>query len=136
MLLGQLAALGATVRTRGDRLRIETAAELPANLLAEVRARKADLLPLARQLELSLQDFARVGRPLEIRVSWWPETLFLVPDVRHAEDLWRAGVARERLWTASELLMLCGDALVTPETLRIIMVARREFRGEVVASHL
>ena len=91
----------------------------------------AELAPL---LEMPLDVFAREGQPLEVRVAWWPVTLFFVPDVRHAEMLWREGIGRERVWTAGELLALLAGAPWTADALRVVMVARRELGGEVVAA--
>lgn len=68
----------------------------------------------------------------DLKVAWWPETLFFVPDVRDAEALWRDGVSRERVWTAKEILVLLSGPLPAAEDLRVIMIARREFAGEVV----
>lgn len=91
----------------------------------------AELAPL---LEMPLDVFAREGQPLEVRVAWWPVTLFFVPDVRHAEMLWLEGIAPERVWTAGELLALLAGAPWTAEALRVVMIARRELGGEVVAA--
>ena len=87
---------------------------------------------VARLLAMPLDVFARAGQPLELRVPWWPETLWLVPDVRHAEALWREGIARERVWTSGEVSSLL-PAAPAPAQGRLLMVARREFEGEVVA---
>jgi len=89
-------------------------------------------LGLDRLLGMPLKTFAQEGQPLEVRVPWWPDTLFFVPDVRHAEALWREGIARERVWTAGELIALLGADGWTPEGLQVVMIARREFAGEVV----
>lgn len=91
----------------------------------------AELAPL---IEMPLEVFAREGQPLEVRVAWWPVTLFFVPDVRHAEMLWREGIGRERVWTAGELIALLPGAPWTAEALRVVMIARRELGGEVVAA--
>jgi len=95
-----------------------------------------DATLVARLLDMPLDVFAREGQPLEVRVSpeCWPQTLWFVPDLRHAEALWREGIAPERLWTASELIALLGGAPWTPGALRVVMVTRREFAGEVVAT--
>ena len=132
MLLARLANLGATVSTHGNRLRIETTDELSECLLAELRERKNEILPVARLLELSLPQFARSGQPLEVRVPWWPETLFFVPEERAAQELYGKGIKRERIWTAGELLNLLGGPSWPPEALRVILVTRRAFEGEVV----
>jgi len=133
VLLARLTDLGATVSVNGDRLHIEAPAALPDNLLAALRERKAEILPLARLVSMPLDVFAREGQPVEVRVAWWPETLWFVPDVRYAEALWREGIERERVWTAAELLVLLeATPPLTTEALRVVMVARREFAGEVV----
>ena len=90
---------------------------------------------VARLLAMSLYVFAREGQPLEVRVACWPETLWFVPDVRHAEALREEGIMRERVWTASEVLSVLGGAPWTAEALRVVMIIRREFDGEVVAAH-
>ncbi len=87
---------------------------------------------VARLLGMRLDEFAREGQPLEIRVPWWPETLFFVPTERDLEALRREGIATYRVWTAHELTALLGGASMTPDALRIVMVARQEFAGEVV----
>ena len=87
---------------------------------------------VARLLAMSLDVFAREGQPLEVRVPWWPETFWFVPDVRNAEALWREGKGRERIWTADELLALLQVSGLTAEALRVITVARREVDGELV----
>ena len=89
-------------------------------------------LGLARLLAMRLDVFTREGQPVEIRVPWWPATLFFVPDVRHAEALSREGIERARVWTAAELVQLLEGVPWNAEALRIVMVARREFGGEVV----
>jgi hypothetical protein len=86
-------------------------------------------------LTMPLDVFAKEGQPLEIRVSWWPATLWFVPDLRHAEALRSEGVDRERVWTAAELSMLLDGPSPTPASLQVVMVARREFGGEVVARY-
>jgi hypothetical protein len=90
---------------------------------------------VSRLIAMPFDVFALQGQPLEVRVTWWPATLWFVPDVRHAEALREEGVTRERVWTASELLSLLGGAPWTAETLRLVMITRREFDGEVVAAH-
>ncbi len=87
---------------------------------------------VARLVGMPLDVFAREGQPLEVHVPWWPETLWFVPDVRHAEALWREGIGRERLWIASELLALLSADAWTTQALRVVMVVRREFSGTVV----
>jgi tubulysin polyketide synthase-like protein len=86
-------------------------------------------------LAMPIDVFALEGQPLEVRVPWWPgETLFFVPSPRDAEWLHRTeGIAPHRCWTATELSsLLQSDPSVTPEHLILLMVARREFDGEIV----
>jgi hypothetical protein len=81
-----------------------------------------------------VQVFAEmvIVQDLEVKVPWWPETLFFVPTLRDAEALWREGVARGRSWTASELFSILAGAPWTQEALTVVMIARREFGGEVI----
>jgi len=88
--------------------------------------------PLADLLSMPLTDFARADWVLEVRVAGWPETLFFVPAVQDAEALCREGVGRERVWTAKELHVVLDGPPLAAEDLRVIMIARREFAGEVV----
>ena len=60
-------------------------------------------VPLADLLSMSLRDFAEADCALEVRVAWWPETLFFVPAVQDAAALWGEGMSRERGWPAHEL---------------------------------
>src|SRR5262245_46783453 len=83
-------------------------------------------------LAMSLEMFALEGQALELRVPWWPTTLFLVPDVRHAEVLCREAIGRERVWTLGEVSSLLPAALTSSDW-RVLTIAKREFGGEVVA---
>jgi hypothetical protein len=105
-------------------------------LLAEMGRKPAprpDPKELARLVGMPLDMFVREGQPLEVRVPWWPETLFFVPDERHAEALRREGIARHRIWTAAELLLLPWEPPIRPDALHLLTVVRREFGGEVIA---
>lgn len=89
---------------------------------------------LADLLSMSVRDFAEADCALEVRVAWWPETLFFVPEVQDAEALWHEGVSREHVWTAHALLVLLSGPPPAPDGLQIILIARREFAGEAVAA--
>ncbi len=91
---------------------------------------------VARLTAMPLSVFAREGQLLEVRVPWWPETLYFVPSQRDAEALRGEGIRRHRVWTADELLSLLEGPPYAPGTLRIVIVARREFGGEVIAVRL
>lgn len=147
-LLADLRALGVELVAAGDRLRFRPAAVVTDDIRAALRAHKPTLLALlastaappdpldhgtvVRLLAMPLDVFASAGQPLEVRVAWWPATLWFVPDVRHAEALYREGVARTRVWTAGELLSLLTAAPLTPGALATVMRARDAFDGEVV----
>jgi hypothetical protein len=150
VLLDALRERGVVVEVAGDRLRYRPRDAVPPELRAQLVAHKPGLLALLAEepprLEpsLSLVDrlrampldtFQREGQPLEIRVAWWPDTLFFVPSVADMEALRLGGVAAHRVFTAAELLVLLGTpgCTVTVDDLRMVMVARREFDGEVVA---
>lgn len=87
---------------------------------------------LAHLSNVPLDLFTREGQPLEVRVAWWPVTLFFVPDARHAE--WRESDANECGPRAS-YSSCWREPPWTAEAFRVVMVARRELGGEVVAVH-
>ena len=117
------------LREGNDRMNETAYRSILRRLGAEVPTTKIeDATPL---LAMLLDVFAREGQPLELRVPWWPTTLFLVPDVRHAEGLRREGIGRERVWTSGEVASLLTTA-PTIGQLRVLTIAKREFGGEVV----
>ncbi len=87
---------------------------------------------LAAMADTALTEFERSNVLLEVRVRWWPETLWFVGGAPDAERLAADGVARHRIWTANELIALLAGSLGSYE-LSTLMVARREFNGDVVA---
>ncbi len=83
-------------------------------------------------LAMPLDVFAREGQPVEVRVRWWPETLWFAPSVRDVETLCADGIARHRCWTAGELIGFLTASPLTTEALLTVMRARAIFGGEVV----
>lgn len=81
---------------------------------------------------LPLGRFEREGGPLEVRVPWHPDTLWFVPDERHAEMLVCEGVKRGRIWTARELSDVMALRERTPEVVRALALAKIEFDGDIV----
>jgi hypothetical protein len=132
-ILGRLTELGCRVTAQGNTLRVEANGVVPADLLETAREHKADLLELLTVhalLQMPLDQFAHRGQPIEISVPWWPETLWFVPDGRHAALLGAEGVSRGRLWTAGELM----DLLAVRGAPNVCLVARAklEFAGDIV----
>jgi hypothetical protein len=95
-----------------------------------------DQTTLDRPLGMPLDQYAREGAPLELRVPWSEATVFFVPDRRHAQALEAEGIGRERLWLAEELMALLAGPPVTHETLAVLTAMKRDFAGEVVANQL
>ena len=64
-------------------------------------------------------------------MPWHDETLWFVPDERHAELLVREGVMRGRAWTAEELgrVVLVASA----EEIRAIALVKMAVDGDVAA---
>ena len=87
---------------------------------------------VARVVGLPLGRFAEEGGPLEVRVPWHPDTLWLVPDERHAEILVCEGVRRGRIWTARELLDVMTLPGRTPDVVRTLALAKLTFDGDLV----
>ena len=83
-------------------------------------------------LQMALDEYGRAGAPLEVRVPWFPVTLWFVPDARHLRALVTEGVGRGRIWTAAELSdLLAGPGLALGEV-RTIAYTKVFFGGEVV----
>ncbi len=145
-ILGQLTKLGCRVTARGDTLRVEASGAVPAELLQAAREHKADLLELVAGappippgthagsvhplLLLPLDAFAAHGQPIEVRVPWWAQTLWFVPDEPHARRLEAEGVSRGRIWTAGELMDLL--TIRDQPAARMAAIAKLEFGGDVV----
>ena len=140
-ILGQLTKLGCRVTARGDTLRVEASGVVPPDLLQAARAHKADLLELVAGgapsagvvhplLLLPLDEFAHRGQPIEIRVPWWPLSLWFVPGEPDARLLEAEGVSRGRIWTAGELMDVL--AIRDQPAARMVAIAKLEFAGDVV----
>jgi hypothetical protein len=95
-----------------------------------VRSSEASRAPALPVLRMRLDEFFDRGQPLEVRVPWWPQTLWFVPDEPHARILEAEGVSRGRIWTAGELM----DLLAVPGTPNVCLLAlaKLEFAGDVV----
>jgi len=83
-------------------------------------------------LAMPLDQFAREGQCLEIRVAWHTETLWFVPGERDAAALTRDGVGRGRVWTARELAELLALSDQTLTTVRTVALAKRAIDGDIV----
>jgi hypothetical protein len=88
--------------------------------------KRPDVNTVDSLLCMPLANFARDDRLLEVRLTWWPVTLWFVPDERDAVLLVAEGVSRGRIWTAGELLDLLsipgltGDQLITIATAKVL----------------
>ena len=90
------------------------------------------VLDLPGILAMPLDQFAREGQCLEIRVAWHTETLWFVPDERDTAALMRDGVGRGRVWTARELAELLALSDQTLTTVRTVALAKRAIDGDIV----
>ena len=123
-LTSSLAALAARLGARPG----------PARVPEEVADRPSapGVVDLSGILAMPLDQFAREGQGLEIRVAWHTETLWFVPDERDAAALTRGGVSRGRVWTARELAGLLALSDQTLTTVRTVALAKRAFDGDIV----
>jgi hypothetical protein len=87
---------------------------------------------VVRVVGLPLGRLEAEGGPLEVRVPWHPDTLWFVPDERHAEILACEGVRRGQIWTAREFLDVMALPDRTPELVRMLALAKIEFDGDLV----
>ena len=90
------------------------------------------VVDLSGILAMPLDQFAREGQCLEIRVAWHTETLWFVPDGRDAAALKRDGVGRGRVWTARELAELLALSDQTVTTVRTVALAKCAIDGDIV----
>jgi len=123
-LTSSLAALAARLGARPG----------PARVPEEVLDRPSapGVVDLSGILAMPLDQFAREGQCLEIRVAWHTETLWFVPDGRDAAALTRDGVGRGRVWTARELAELLALSDQTLTTVRTVALAKRAIDGDIV----
>jgi hypothetical protein len=87
---------------------------------------------LAAILAMPLDQFAREGQLLEVRVPWLDVTVWFVPEERDAEALGREGVPRGRVWTATELMGVMALPGRTAETVQGLALAKRAIDGDIV----
>ena len=120
-------SLAALAEKLGTRPRI---APVPGDIPACATA--TGLVDLTGILAMPLDQFAREGQCLEIRVSWLPETLWFVPDERDAAALAGEGVGRGRVWTARELAELMALSGPTPKTAQTLALAKCVIDGDIV----
>ena len=83
---------------------------------------------LVQLLAMPLDEFAREGQPLQIRVAWHAQTLWFVPHERDAAALTREGVSRGRVWTARELAALLSLSVSDQMLTSVRTVALGEVR--------
>ncbi len=84
-------------------------------------------------LAMPLDQFAREGSLLEVRVPWLDVTLWFVPEERNADALVREDVSRGRVWTATEVMDVMAISERTSEALRTIALAKLTFDGDIAA---
>jgi len=123
-LASSLAALAERLATRPGPARVpEEVADCPS---------APGVVDLSGILAMPLDQFARQGQCLEIRVAWHTETLWFVPGERDAAALQRDGVSRGRVWTARELAELLALSDQTLATVRTVALAKCAMDGDIV----
>lgn len=81
---------------------------------------------------MPLDEFAREGGTLEVRVPWLGETLWFAPDEGHAEALFREGVSRGSIWTARELMKFMALPEQARMALPTLALAKLMVAGELI----
>ncbi len=87
---------------------------------------------VAYMVAMALDQYAREGAPLEIRVRWQERTFWFAADERDAVALGGEGVSRGRVWTARELIQLTALSSRNPRSLRAIALAKLAVDGAIV----
>lgn len=83
-------------------------------------------------LAMPLDRFAEEGCPLEVKVPWFPLTLWFARGDADVEVLVHEGVSRGRIWTAGELLDVLAIPTMTPTYMQTVAKAKLELGGEIV----
>jgi hypothetical protein len=80
-------------------------------------------------------EWLPLDRLYEIRVAWWPETLWLAQDDRAAAHLVALGVGRARIWTVAVRSLLDTNAApgASHDLVRAVAITRLEFDGDLVS---
>ena len=87
---------------------------------------------VARLVAMPLDQYAREGTPLGIRVRWCREPLWFVPIELDAELLGRRGVCRGQVWTARELIALMVLPDQTSDIVQTLTLVKRAVDGGIV----
>lgn len=87
---------------------------------------------VASVVGMPLDEFARSGVPLEVRVPWLDVTLWFVPLDTDADRLCGEDVGRGRIWTAAELSQLMTLPGLTPATVETFGRAKLAVGGDIV----
>lgn len=105
-LVSALRARGVELVAAGDRVRFRPASAVTSDERAALRRFKPEVLalltgplhadpnapdPTTRLLAMPLGVFAREGRPMEVRVSWWPRDALVRPVCARRGDTLRRG---------------------------------------------
>ncbi len=126
-LLAHLRLQGFTLTPEGGHLRVTPKSALTPDIRETLAGRKEDLLTAlaleSRILKMPLERFEREGNPVEVRISWLPETLWFVPARGVEEIRVQRGVHRGRIWTSRELRQLLQRPL-SSETIRAIALVK------------
>ena len=88
---------------------------------------------VTRLLEMSFEEFSEAEFIVEIRVSWWHETLWLVPNPTAVDALIREGVERRRIWTAAELADLYQLDTLQEKDRRVFALLKLHFGIEILS---
>jgi len=81
---------------------------------------------------MPLDQFAREGQLLEVRVPWLDVTVWFVPEERDAAMLGHEGIGRGRVWTARELATLMALPDRTRSVVRALTHAKCAVDGDIV----
>ena len=143
-IIGELRGLGVELQPAGPRLRFRPAERVPAELMAELRAHKPEVLRLLKSgrvqdglggvgpetllggdvCAMQLSEFAGAGKVVEVRSAVLGETVVFASDNAILDPGERRPVYR-----AAELRELAG---LSPEDLRQIHRVKRTFQGTIL----
>ena len=139
-LLSKIKAHSGTAKADGERIRLTAPEPLPEDLMIALKEHKKEVLAVLSDtkgiedpiLYLTLAEFERQDRAIEVLTDWYPVPIWFAPDDAAADELTRQGISRGQIWTTDELRKVTTPE-ISVEEIHLIATVKDEFSGKVTA---
>ena len=85
-------------------------------------------------LDMTVEEFSRWDRAVEVAVPWLSETLWFVPRLDHVRFLVADGIRRGRIWTAGELADLLSIPAISRSDIQNIGRLKVAFGAQILSA--